>query len=67
MIETRAATAIRGYKERKARKGRTRFTPDRDVETQRDPSLPGVVFFRYPDGSSIRLDTIADENDIQEF
>lgn len=74
-MKTRARIAIDAYLARKATGRRTRFTPDRDAETQRDPALPGTVFYRYPDGSAIRLDhgrvsrggDPAAAGDIQEF
>lgn len=70
---SQAAKAIEQYLARTATGRRTRFTPAKGVETQRDPKLSNVVFYRYPDGSNIRLDTGKvsrtgmPSHDIQEF
>ena len=52
---TQASDAIENY-HNKLKLGRTRFQPTKEAVREVDPKLPTTRFYRYPDGSSIRLD-----------
>lgn len=49
-----AATAVEHYNMRASRWPNSRFRPSKRAKAERDASLPGVMFYRYPDGSLIR-------------
>lgn len=57
MAQTLAGDAIEAYYRRLKAVGRTRWAPTaKDAKTERDPELPGVTFYRYPDGSMVRME-----------
>jgi hypothetical protein len=53
---TEAEIAVEAYHERKAQWPSSKFKPSRKARSEHDPKLPGVTFWRYPDGSVVRLE-----------
>lgn len=59
-----AGTAADAYHARKASWPGSKFKPGRRVVRETDPTLPGVTFYRYSDGSLSRLGPDGDLEEI---
>lgn len=56
----RAETAVERYHARLSQWPKSHFTKEHDAVREEDPALPGVRFYRYPDGSVARVDPNGD-------